>query len=441
MKHKDGKKRDIWFSGGSALTMDAKHRVVKDVKIHIQDGIIASIGSRLAIPRGARVVDTKGCLVLPGLVNTHTHAPMSVFRGIADDLPLKRWLMNHIFPLEHRWMSPALVHFGTLLSCVEMIRTGTTTFNDMYYFEEAVAKASDEAGMRVVCGQTLMEKKHVDYSAAEALERLDEFVDAVLKFPRATPSLAPHAIYSVSKESWEKAIAYSQDRGVRIHTHCSEVMGEVDACLKRFRCTPVQFFDRLDLWSCDVTAAHVVCVTDQDIKILGRHRTGIAHNIESNLKIGTRLSPVVELRAAGARVGLGTDSVASNNNLDLFQEADTAAKLQCYRRGPGALKARDVVRMLTIEGAKAIGLGSRIGSIEPGKEADIIAVDVNQGHLVPSYDPYSLLVYSATGRDVKHCMVAGRLLMEDYCLATLDERAIIKEALRTQKKMSLPRRG
>lgn len=245
----------------------------------------------------------------------------------------------------------------------------------------------------------------------------------------------------VSEKTWARLIDYVDKRGVRIHTHLAETQEEEEQCQRTHGLTPTELFDRLGLWSRKAIAAHATCVTPAEIEILGRHRVGIIHNPESNLKLGTRICPVVELRAAGARVGLGTDGAASNNNLDLFQEADTAAKLQSFRKGAGSLDAESTIRLLTSEGAEALGLGDRIGSLEVGKAADLIAVDTYRAHLVPLYDPYSQLIYCANGADVKHSIVNGRVLMEDGRLTTLDEEAILQEALQWGKKIAASRRG
>jgi 5-methylthioadenosine/S-adenosylhomocysteine deaminase len=421
---------EVWLRGGTALTMNAVDQVWDAAAIGIRDGKLIYVGGLAGapIPTGARVLDGSHCLLLPGFINGHTHTGMTLLRGIADDLPLEPWLKTAIFPLEEKWGKPDFVFLGTQLAAIEMIRSGTTTFNDMYYFEEHAARAAQQAGLRQIAGQTIVEINEVEKKGRDIFEQFDAYLEQVRRFPLVHPAISPHSIYGVTRGTWEKVIAYAKDRKLILHTHLAETQDEMDRCRQSYGKTPTEVFEELGVWSLPVIAAHATCVTESDIEILGRHRVGIAHNPESNLKLGTRICPVVELRRAGCPVGLGTDGAASNNNLDLLQEADIAAKLQVFRLGAGQLKSRDVVKMLTSEGARAVGLGSFTGSLEVGKAADIIAVDVSGAHAVPLYDPYSHLVYSASGSDVKHSVVNGQVLMENYELKTLDEAGILAEA-------------
>lgn len=426
----------VW--GGTALTMDARGTVVENAVVEISNGKIAGVKSQKGFkpPEGASHLDATGCLVLPGLVNAHTHTGMTLLRGVADDLPLHRWLSDAIFPLEAKWGREEFVYLGTRLALLEMIRSGTTVFNDMYYFEDQAAKAVHEAGMRAICGQTIVEISDVEKKSGDVFQKFDEYLGKVKSYPLVTPAIAPHSIYGVSDKVWKQVIEYADSRKLVVHLHLAETQEEEDQCRKTKGMTPTEYFDRLGLWSRRVIAAHATCVTEKEIEILGRNKVGIAHNPESNLKLGTKICPVVELRKAGAHVGLGTDGTASNNNLDILQEADFAAKLQIFRNAPGALTAEDTVRLMTSEGAKALGLGDTLGTLEVGKAADLIAVDVRRPHAVPLYNPYSHLVYSATGADVKHSVVAGRALMDNFRLQTLDEAAIIQEAVHWGKKIS-----
>jgi 5-methylthioadenosine/S-adenosylhomocysteine deaminase len=428
---------ELWIGGGTVVTMNAAGDILEDGFVHVKDGRIEGVGVGGKPPKGARLVDGKDCLITPGLVNLHTHSPMTLLRGVADDLPLERWLRDAIWPLEQKFAGEEFAYWGTKLAALEMIRSGTTTFNDMYFFEDQVARAADESGLRAVCGFTLVELSDVDNSSDRLFEKLDAFQETVAKYARVTPAVAPHSVYGVRPSTWEKIVEYAAQKKLRVHVHVCEVQSEVDDCVKAHKKTPVEFFDAIGLFSqCRTIAAHMVILSQKDIHIAGRHRLGVAHNIESNLKLATKISPVVELRDAGARVGLGTDGAASNNNLDLLQEVDTAAKLQSFRLGPGALPAHEAFRLLTIEGAEALGLDGEIGSLEPGKKADLIAVDTSLVHATPFYDAYSHLVYSAGGRDVKHSVVDGKLLMEDYKVLSLDEPAILKEARRWGDKIA-----
>jgi 5-methylthioadenosine/S-adenosylhomocysteine deaminase len=432
---------ELWLVGGTILTMDACDTVWTDGALGISAGKIRYVGprDRAPVPPGARTVDCSSCLVLPGFTNTHTHTGMTLLRGIADDLPLEPWLRTAIFPLEEKWGNAEFVRLGTQLAAIEMIRSGTTTFNDMYYFEEHAARASSEIGLRLIAGQTIVEISGVEKRDADIFHKFDVYLDEVRGLPLVYPAISPHSIYGVSLTTWEKVVAFVRERDLILHTHLAETQDEMDRCQRAYGKTPTQVFDELGVWPGKVIAAHATCVTAEDIEILGRNRVGIAHNPESNLKLGTRICPVVELRRAGCPVGLGTDGTASNNNLDLLQEADTAAKLQVFRLGAGQLKARDAVRMLTSEGARAVGFGEWLGSLEVGKSADAIAVDISQAHATPLYDPYSHLIYSASGHDVKHSVVDGRILMEDRALLTIDEAAVLREARAWGKRIAASR--
>jgi len=286
-----------------------------------------------------------------------------------------------------------------------------------------------ETGMRAICGQTLVEISGVE-GAEDLFTKFDEYLEKVAKFPLVTPAVAPHSVYGVSDKSWKRVIDYVEKRQLAVHVHLAETQEEEDHCQKTYGMTPTEYFERIGLWSQRTVAAHGTCLTEKEIEILGHHHVGVVNNPESNLKLGTRICPVVELRAAGAYVGLGTDGTASNNDLDLFREADTAAKLQIFRKGIGTLKAEEVARMLTIEGARALGMGDEIGSLEKGKAADVIAVDLRKPHLQPLYNPYSHLVYAASGADVKHTVVNGQVLMENRQLLTINEEALLDEATR-----------
>lgn len=431
-------KNELYIVGGIALTLNPSLSVIEEVLIYIRDGKIAKLGRRgdFPIPKEARILDGNQCLVLPGLINGHTHVGMGLFRGVAEDLPLARWLGEAIFPLEEKWVSEDFVYLGTLLSVAEMIRSGTTTFNNMDYFSEVVARATHKAGLRSIGGQTYIDT--LKRSPPGGLAGFyDEYLAATADYELHTPALAPHSIYGVSKEALKGVLECSEKRNLRIHIHLAETEDEVEECRKLHGKSPVEYLNECGFWSYKVIVAHGTCLSEKDIQILGRNRIGIAHNAESNLKLGTRICPVVELREAGCPVALGTDGVASNNNLDLLGEADIAAKLQTFRKGAGALKAQEVVRMLTVEGARALGLDSEIGSLEVGKAADIIAVDIHNPHSVPFRNPYTHLVYSASGMDVKHSVVAGRILMENRELLTVDEQAIIKEAEQWKRRMGV----
>jgi len=429
-------KCDLVVWGGTALTMDNEMRVIENAIISIAAGKIQSIESKKNYqpPSGAKTLDATGCIVMPGLVNGHTHVGMTLLRGIADDLPLYEWLHHHIFPIERKMGKKDFVALGTQLACLEMIRSGTTTFNDMYYFEEAAAEAAHEMGIRAICGQTHIEISGVE-KPGEVFEKFDKFFKKLEKFPIIVGALAPHSIYGLSEKLWKEMISYAHKNDLIIHTHLAETKKECEEVRKSRGMSPVEWFDSIGLWEQKAICAHAVELSEKDISILGKNKVGIIYNPDSNLKLGNGICPVVSLRSQGARVGFGTDSTASNNNLDMLQEVDVGTKLQTLKYGVGKLTARESVKMLTIEGAKAIHMDNLIGSIEVGKAADIIAIDVTRPHSIPLYDPYSHLVYSASGSDVLHSIVDGKILMKNRKLTGCDENEILKKSKTWGKKI------
>jgi len=432
MKAKRKETLTLW--GGTVLTMDARATVIENGVVEIEGDRIVSVSIGKKKPKG-KSIDCRNSLVIPGFVNTHTHVGMTLLKGIGDDLPFEKWLFDHILPLEKKWGDAKFVHFGTLLACAEMVRNGITLFNDMYYFEESAARAVNEVGIRAVCGQTVFDIGGVEKSGA-ILEKFDTFLKKVRPYKTVIPAVAPHSLYGVSQSAWKDLIAYADKNQLLIHVHLSESESETVECQKRFGKTQTEVFDELGLWKHrPVICAHSVMLSENDIRILGENNVGISHNPESNLKLGNKICPVVELRAAGARVGLGTDGTSSNNNLDILAEGTLAARLQTYRKGIGKLTAVDTVRMLTSEGAAALGLGDRTGSLEAGKWADIAVISTDAPHAAPLYDPYSFLVYAASSADVLHTVVGGRVLMQNRKLKTLNEKKIVDEARRWGSKI------
>lgn len=420
---------DLTIWGGTALTLNKNSQVISNAQIDIKNGRIVAIRSvdKPTEFKAKKTIDARHCLVLPGFINGHTHTGMTLLRGFADDMPLESWLHEKIFPVEKKWGSQEFVYLGTLLAILEMIRSGTTLFNDMYYFEEAAARAVHESGIRGICGQTLIEISGVE-DTQKIFSQFDEYLSKVQNYPRVLPAIAPHSVYGVSDPVWEKISEYADKRNLRVHLHLQETIAEVEECRKKRGLTPTAFFERIGLWKNRCVAAHAVCLEESDIEILSRNRVGVVHNPESNLKLGTGISPIVKLRKAGVKVSLGTDGAASNNNLDLLQEADFALKLQVYQNGVGKLTAEDIVKILTIEGSQAFQLDHEMGSLEIGKSADLIAVSLEAPHATPIYNPFSHLAYSASGSDVKHSVVGGSVLMENRKILTLDEEAILEEA-------------
>jgi 5-methylthioadenosine/S-adenosylhomocysteine deaminase len=388
--------------------------------------------------RARRRIDARGHLVLPGLVNAHTHVAMTLLRGVKDDQELMTWLTKYMFPLEARFVSPKFVRCGSLLACWEMIASGTTTFADGYFFEEEVARAADEAGMRALPGQGILDVPTPDAkNGAEGLARAERFLDRWKGHPRVTPALCPHSCYTVLPETFRRTRDLAARFEAPVMTHLAESAGELALVRERYATTPVRHLASLGVLNLSLTAAHCVAVDEEEISLLARGNVGVVHCAESNMKLASGVAPVGAMLAAGIAVGLGTDGAASNNDLDLFGEMATVAKLhKAQMLDPTALPARQVVRMATAGSAAALHMGTEIGSLEAGKRADLIVVDASGPNAVPLYDPYSYLVYSARADAVQTVIVEGRVLMERRRLKTLDTESIRRQAERFGRRIA-----
>ncbi len=393
----------------------------------VKGDVLVHVGEELppGAETAARIIDARGNLVMPGLVNTHTHAAMTCFRGLADDLSLMTWLNDHIFPAE-AMLTEAMVYTGALFACIEMIRTGTTCFCDMYLFENAVARAADAAGLRAVVGEVLYDFPSPCYGPLEngyACTR--DLIRAWKAHPRVSVAVEPHSPYLCAPELLTTAWEIAEAADARYVIHLSETESEVQQINARYGCTPVAHLASLGVLGPRTLACHGVHLTDRDQALLEQHGAAVAHNPQSNLKLASGVAPVTDLMARGIPVGLGTDGCASNNDLDMFTEMDTAAKLQKGRlQDPSVMPARDVVAMATRIGARALGLASVTGTLEPGKKADFIIIDMDQPHLTPVYDPYALIVHGVRGQDVVTTVVDGQVLMDNRKLTFLDEDAV-----------------
>ena len=422
-------------TNGTVVTMDDGGRIVPGGAIAIDGREIAAVGTAGEIQArfsAAETLDVSGQVVLPGLINTHTHAPMVLYRGLADDLALMEWLQKYIFPAEAKTVTPEFVRAGTRLAVLEMIQSGTTTYADMYYFEEEIAAVTKAAGMRAVLGQTIIRFPVADAKTpADGLARGSAFVKQYGGDDLITPALAPHAMYTLETATL-KAIKAAADRDrAPIIIHLAETKEEVAIARKEHRATPVQYLESIGFWGPNTLAAHAVHVSDADIRILARRGIGVAHNPESNMKLASGTAPVPAMRTAGIPVGLGTDGAASNNDLDMFEAMRQAALLHKLQTGdPRAIPATTALEMATIEGARALGLGKLTGSLEAGKRADLIVVSMASARQTPMYDPVSHLVYVTRGDDVRTTIVNGRVLMRDRRMLTLDEPAVLAEARR-----------
>jgi 5-methylthioadenosine/S-adenosylhomocysteine deaminase len=435
---------DLVVRNGTVVTVDAERRVIERGAVAVDGGAIVAVGPQAEIGSayaGRQVLDARGGIVLPGLVNTHTHAPMVLFRGIADDLKLMDWLQRFIFPAEKKNVTAAFVTAGTRLAALEMIRSGTTTFADMYYFEEQVALAAKEAGLRTVAGETLIEFPAPDHATTQdGLAYAERFLQRFRGDPLVTAAVAPHSTYLANPETIRAARALADKYGAPLLVHLSESSEEQRQVREKYGKSPTEHLRDLGFLRKGVVGAHGVWLTPADRAILKAADAGVVHCPQSNMKIASGAAPVGDLLREGVRLGLGTDGAASNNDLDMFEEMLTAALLAKHTTGdPTVAPAAEVLAMATIGGARALGMEDRIGSLEPGKRADLVIVGVDRAGLRPVYDPVSHLVYAAKGADVRDVVIEGRVVMRDRRVLTLDERAVIAEAdrLRDQVRRSL----
>jgi 5-methylthioadenosine/S-adenosylhomocysteine deaminase len=420
------------------VTMDASGRVIPRGAVAIDGRDILAVDTSADIAKrftAADSIDAQGRVVMPGLINTHTHAPMVLYRGLADDLALMEWLQKYIFPAEAKTVSPEFVRVGTRLAALEMIQSGTTTYADMYYFEEEIAKATREAGLRGVLGQTIIQFPVPDAKTpADGLARGLAFVKQFAGDDLITPALAPHAMYTLDAATLKSIRAAAEREAAPLIIHLAETRDEIAISAKQHKASPVRYLESIGFWggpgsTTKVLAAHAVHVSPADIQVLAKHGIGVSHNPESNMKLASGTAPVPAMRNARISVGLGTDGAASNNDLDMFEAMRQAAFLHKLQTGdPRVIPARTALEMATREGARALGLERSIGSLEPGKRADVLVVDMSSARQTPLYDPISHLVYATHGDDVRTTIVNGRVLMRDRKVLTLDEGAVLADA-------------
>ena len=420
-------------SNGTVVTMDGGGRVIANGAVAIEGADIVAVDTTDAIQRqfrGSETIDAGGQVVLPGLINTHTHAPMVLYRGLADDLALMEWLTKYMFPAEAKTVSPEFVRAGTRLAALEMIQSGTTTYTDMYYFEEEIARETKGAGLRGVLGQTVIQFPVADAKTpADALARADAFITAFKDDPLITPAVAPHAMYTLDGPTLMAARNLAMRHGVPTLIHLAETRDEVKTAQDQYKASPVGYLDRLGFLGAGVVAAHAVWVTPPEIAVLRQRGVSVSHNPESNMKLASGIAPVPGYLSAGVALGLGTDGAASNNDLDMFEAMRTASLLHKLQTGdPRTVGARDALEMATMGGARALGMADRLGSLEPGKRADLIVVGMGSARQTPMYDPISHLVYTTRGDDVRTTIVHGRVLMRDRKMLTLNEASVLAEA-------------
>ncbi|MGH2581960.1 MAG: amidohydrolase family protein [Anaerolineales bacterium] len=439
------KKVDLLFRNAHVLTMDEDfHQYEKGAVAVIGDSVVAAgdEGELREQYEAKEVFDCGGKVLIPGLVNAHTHVPMTLLRGLADDLRLDVWLMGYIMPVEREFVTPTSVRLGTSIGCAEFIRSGITSFADMYYFESDVAQATADAGLRAVCGQTILKFPTPDAdSYEESLANTREFIEKWLKHPLIVPAVSPHAPYTCTEEILRATAALAAEFDVPLHTHLSETSVEVENARKDWGMPVIPYVKKQTIFDAKVLAAHCVHVDTGEINTLHHHGAGIAHNPSSNLKLASGAAPVAEMLKVGLNVGIGTDGPASNNDLDMFEEMRLAAFLSKFRTNdPTSLPAQTALLMATRLGAQALHIGDLTGSLEPGKRADLILIDVNGLHTSPHFrrDPnatYAQLVYATKSTDVTDVMVNGKWLMRNRRLTTINEEELLAEAADYAKKV------
>ncbi|MFP4474660.1 MAG: amidohydrolase [Desulfatibacillaceae bacterium] len=437
-------KPDLLITNGTVLTMDRDRTVIPNGAVVVTGDKVTRTGpaAELDGPGAGRVLDARGGLILPGLVNTHTHAAMTCFRGLADDLPLMEWLNRHIFPAEEK-LTGDIVYEGTLLACAEMISSGVTCFCDMYLFEDHTARAVADAGMRAVVGEAFFNFPSPNYGALEqGYAHVEGLMEKWRDHPLVNIGVAAHSAYLCAPPVLHRAREIARRWDAVFMIHVSETESEVDEIRKKYGRTPVAHLASEGILGPRLLAAHCVALKDGDVEHLARTDTKVAHNPESNMKLSSGVAPLRELLDAGVCVALGTDGAASNNNLDMLGEMDTCAKLHKAATGdPTTADAATVLAMATRNGARALSMEDSIGSLEPGRQADIIVIDTNRPHLTPPRDPVSALVYAARGGDVLHSVINGRVVLENGRLATIDLARSIARVREIRKVISKGQRG
>lgn len=429
---------DLLLLNGVVVTMDRDWRVIDGGGVAVRGRDILAVGPSdelAARYQAAEVVDCAGCAILPGLINAHTHIPMSLLRGLVADIQLDVWLFGYMFPVESTFVDAEFSYVGSMLSCAEMIRGGTTTFVDMYYFEDQVARAADETGMRAICGQTVMRMPTPDAASyEEGLARARSFVAAWHQHPRVRGTVAPHAPYTCTDEIYQEAVAICREHGVPLVSHLSETAREVVESRQQRGMTPIAYAHSVGAFEVHCIGAHCIHATEDDIQLLARHGVGAVPCPSSNLKLASGVGPYQRFIEAGVKTGLGTDGPASNDDQDMWTEIHLAALLPKGLSGdPTVVPAREALALATCRGAQAIGMQDQIGVLAAGKRADIAVVELERLHSAPRYRYasdviYSYLVYTARNADVRHTLVDGRFLLRDHQLLTVDENDVLARA-------------
>jgi len=441
------KSADIVIKGGTILTLNRDNAKLHEGAIAVEKDTIVAVGENEELLRAytaKETIDAPRCIIMPGLINGHTHAAMTCFRGIADDLELMDWLNQYIFPAESRNVNPELAYWGSMLACAEMIKSGTTTFSDMYLFEEETARAARQAGMRCIIGEVLFDfPSPACKTPGECLVRTENLIRKWADDPLVKTMVEPHSLYSCSPELLQSAKELADRYQIPFATHFLENRNEAIQLEKKFGMRAARFLQKTGFLDERFIAFHGVVMDDEDIAIFADYGCKVVHNPESNMKLASGVAPISAMLRKGICVGLGTDGCASNNNLDMFQEMDTAAKLEkSARLDPTVMSAETVIRMATANGATVLGMGNLVGTIEVGKKADICIIDMNKPHLTPLYDEYSHLAYAVSGADVETVLINGKIVMRNRHLTTIDENDVMEQvrriALKIGKSLSMP---
>jgi 5-methylthioadenosine/S-adenosylhomocysteine deaminase len=432
---------DYIICGDYVLPMDEGLTVIKDGAIAVSGTTILEVGTSKEISKkyaSEAIIMGEGKAVFPGLINTHTHAAMVYFRGIADDLPLKEWLENHIWPAENRWLGPEFISDAIELACLEMLKGGVTTYNDMYFYEDAAGKVAKKIGMRAVLGVGILDFPSKSANTTdEYFANAESFIKNWKGDELITPCIAPHALYTCGTESLKRARRIADKYDIPIHIHLSETKWEVNEIKNRYKMTPVKYLDSLGFLDEKVLAAHCIWVEDDEIDLLAKRKVGVSHCMESNLKLASGFAPVVTMLMAGIKVTFGTDGAASNNDLNILSEMSTTAKVhKALSNNPTVLDAKTVLLMATKWSAEVLGLGDKIGSIEKGKIADIVTINLKKPHLTPMYNVYSHIVYAAMASDVDTVMVNGKVVVNNSKLCNGDEEKILAKAREWEGKIN-----
>ena len=434
-------KTDLIISGSYLLPDSRQSGLIKDGALAVTGDTITAMGSIKQINAdysATRTLHTDHGLIMPGLINTHTHAPMALFRGLADDLPLMTWLEKHIFPVEAGW-TPEMIFQATRLSLAEMIKSGTTSFCDMYLFSKEVARATAESGMRAWIGEVLYDFPSPCYGELEnGFAYIEDLFAHYQEHPRITVTADPHSVYTCSEDLLTRLGKVAQDHNALYVIHLSENEAEVNTCKERYNCSPVQHLQNLDLLRSNTLAAHCVMLTDEEITLMAKQGASVSHCVESNMKLASGAAPISQMLAAGVKVGIGTDGAASNNDVDMFAEMDSVAKIQkVIIMDPTAMTAEQTLHAATLGGAETLGAEQQIGSLAVGKKADMIVLNMNQPHLTPLYNVPSHLVYAARGADVVHSVIDGKVIMENRKLLSIDEEELLADMRQMGEKIAL----